>query len=112
MTMRDPDRLERLARRLALPEREPDEGFVARVAMARQARTLALEAARSRKEQLLIEAGGGAALLAAAHQIAQVGEQAALLLTPVATGLGGLALAGLAGAILFSLLPGEREGLA
>jgi hypothetical protein len=107
-----PDQLARLARRLALPERRPDEAFVARVRLARNAADLAREAARSRREQLLVEIGGGGALLLAAHQLGQVGEQAAALLAPLATGLGGLALFGLAAAAMLSTLAGEREGLA
>ena len=106
------DSLARLARRLALPEREPDEAFVARVRMARRAADLAREAARSRREQIIVELGGGAALLVAAHQLSQIGEQAALLLAPLAGSLGGLALVGLAAALLLSTLAGEREGLA
>jgi hypothetical protein len=107
-----PDRIARLARRLALPEREPDEAFVARVRMARRADALAREAARSRREQLIVEIGGGGALLLAAHQLSQVGEQAAALLAPLATSLGGLAVFGLAVAMMLSSLAGDREGLA
>ncbi len=107
-----PDRLGRLARRLALPERGPDEAFVARIRLARSAADLAREAARSRREQLLVEIGGGGALLFAAHQLSQIGEQAATVLAPLATGLGGLALVGLAAAMMISTLAGEREGLA
>ena len=107
-----PDQLARLARRLALPERVADEGFVARVAFARRARALEQEAARERREQLLVEAGAGAALLFAVHQLSAVGEQAAALLAPLATGLGGMAVLGLAAALLVSTLAGEREGLA
>ncbi|HEX8466170.1 MAG TPA: hypothetical protein VF620_00005 [Allosphingosinicella sp.] len=107
-----PDSMARLARRLALPERAPDEAFVARIRMARSASDLALEAKRSRREQLAVEIGGGAGLLFAAHQLGQVGEQAAALLAPLASGLGGLALFGLAAATMLSTLAGEREGLA
>lgn len=107
-----PDQLARLARRLALPEREPDEAFVARVRLARSADDLVREAARSRREQLVIEIGGGGALLLAASQLGRIGEQAADLLAPLATGLGGLALFGLAAAMMVSTLAGEREGLA
>ena len=107
-----PDRLARLARRLAFAEREPDEAFVARVQLARRARALEQEAARDRREQLLVEAGAGAALLLAAHQLASVGEQAAALFAPLAAGLGGVALVGLAAAVMVSALAGEREGLA
>ena len=107
-----PDQLARLARRLALPERGPDEAFVARVRLARNAADLAREAARSRREQLVVEIGGGGALLFAVHQLSRIGEQAASLLAPAVTGLGGLALFGLAAAMLLSTLAGEREGLA
>jgi hypothetical protein len=104
-----PDQMARLARRLALPERAPDEAFLARVRMARSAADLALDARRSRKEQLVIEIGGGGALLLAAHQLGQVGEQAAGLLAPAATSLGGLALLGVAAAFMLSAFAGERE---
>ena len=107
-----PDQLDRLARRLALPDRAPDEAFVARVQLARRALALEREAARDRLEQALVEAGAGAALLLAAHQLATVGEQAAAMLAPLATGLGGLALFGVAAALLVSTLAGGREGLA
>ncbi|HEX8513368.1 MAG TPA: hypothetical protein VF688_09715 [Allosphingosinicella sp.] len=110
-----PDRLARLARRLALPDRAPDEAFVARVRLARSAADLAREAERSRREQLLVEVGGGAALLLAAAQLGPIGEQAAALLAPLATGLGGLgglALFALAAATMLSTLAGDREGLA
>lgn len=107
-----PDALARLARRLALPERAPDEAFVARVRMARAAAGLAREAAASRREQMAIEIGGGAALLLAAHQLGRIGEQAADLLAPAATSLGGLALFGLAAAMMLSTLAGERETVA
>lgn len=106
------DPLARLARRLALPDRDPDEAFVARIRLARNAADLAREAARSRRQQLVIEIGGGGALLLAAHPLGQVGEQAATLLAPLATGLGGLALFGLAAAMVLATLAGEREGLA
>jgi hypothetical protein len=109
MTKPTPDRLARLARRLALPEREPDEAFVARIALARRADALAREAARSRREQLVVEIGGGGALLLAVHQLASVGEQAAALLAPLAPSLGGLALFGLMAAMMLTTLGGERE---
>jgi hypothetical protein len=107
-----PDQLARLGRRLALPERAPDEAFVARVRLARDAAGLAIEAARSRREQIAIEIGGGGALLLAVHQLAQVGERAASLLAPIATSLGGLALLGAAAAMMLSTLAGDREELA
>ena len=107
-----PERLEHLARRLALPERGPDEAFVARVRLARQARALELDAARDRREQLIVEAGTGAALLLAAHQLADVGERAFALVAPLAAGLGGVTLVALAAAALIAALAGGREGLA
>jgi hypothetical protein len=84
MMVPTPDQLDRLVRRLALPERAPDEAFVARIRLARSADDLVREAGRSRKEQLVIEIGGGGALLLAAHQLGQIGEQAASLLAPAA----------------------------
>ena len=107
-----PEQLARLARRVALPERAPDDAFVARVQLARRARALEQEAARDRREQVLVEAGAGAALLLAAHQLTTIGEQAAALLAPLATGLGGVALFGLAASLMVSAMAGEREGLA
>jgi hypothetical protein len=107
-----PERLARLARRLALPEREPDQAFVARVQLARRARALEQEAARDRREQLLVESGAGAALLLAVHQLAGVGDRALALLTPLDPGLAGLALVAAAAALLISTLTGERQGLA
>ncbi|HEX8622775.1 MAG TPA: hypothetical protein VF718_12465 [Allosphingosinicella sp.] len=107
-----PDQLARLARRLALPERAPDDAFVARVELARRARALEQDAVRDRREQVLVEAGAGAALLLAAHQLSTVGEQAAALFAQLSTGLGGIALFGLAAALLVSMIGGEREGLA
>lgn len=107
-----PEQLARLARRLAPAERAPDEAFVARVQLARRALALEREAALDRREQVVVEAGAGAALLLAAHQIAGIGEQAAALLAPLATGLGGITVLGLATALIVSALGGEREGLA
>jgi len=107
-----PEQIARLARRLALPERGPDEAFVARVQLARRARALEQENVRDRREQVLVEAGAGAALLLAAHQLATVGEQAAAVLAPLSTGLGGIALFGVAVALLLSMLTDGREGLA
>ncbi len=107
-----PERIARLARRLALPERMPDEAFVARVQLARRARALEQEAARDRREQVLVEAGAGAVLLLAAQQLAPVGEQAAALFASLSTGFGGLALFALAAALMVMTLGGEREGLA
>ncbi|HEX8625813.1 MAG TPA: hypothetical protein VF782_12165 [Allosphingosinicella sp.] len=106
------DQLDRLARRLALPERAPDEAFVARIRLARSAAELVGEAERSRREQLVIEISGGGALLLAASQLGQIGEQAAHLLAPLATSLGGLALFGLAAAMMLFTLAGDRESLA
>src|SRR5215213_5450054 len=110
--MTTPESLARLARRLALPEREPDEAFAARVRLARLALALEREAALDRREQVLVELGAGAALLFAAHQLSGVGERAAALLAPLTTGLGGLALFGLVAALLVSTIAGGREGLA
>jgi hypothetical protein len=106
----DDPRMQRLAQRLAIPERAPDDHFVGRIDYALRARALAQGAARQRREQLLLELGGGAALLFAAHQIAAVGEHAALLLTPAAAGLGGFSIAAVAAALMLSLLaPAGRQ---
>ena len=106
----DDPRLERLAKRLAIPERAPDDHFVSRIDYSLRASALVQHAARERREQLLLELGGGAALLVAAHQLASVGEQAAALLTPATTGLGTLSLAALAASLLLSLFaPAGRE---
>jgi hypothetical protein len=107
-----PEQLARLARRLAPADRPPDEAFVARVQLARRAHALERQAARDRREQVLVELGAGAALLLAAHQLAAVGEQAAALLAPLSTGLGGVALFGVVAALMVSMLAGGREGLA
>lgn len=107
-----PEQLARLKARLAMADRGPDEAFVARVQLARRARALEREAVRDRREQVLVEAGAGSALLLGAHQLTSVGEQAAALFAPLAGGLGGIALFGLAAALMVSMLAGEREGLA
>jgi hypothetical protein len=111
-TLPDEHRLARLAKRLALPERSPDEGFAHRVELAVQAQALAKQAARAQREQLAVELGGGAALALAAHQILTAGDGAAALLLPLTEGLGTLTLVAVAVTLLVALVGGEREALA
>lgn len=107
-----PDRVARLAARLALPERPADERFVARVQLALEAQAFSEEARRDRREAMIVEALAGAGLLAAANQLAAVGEFAAPLVTPLATGLGGAALLGGLVWLLLSATGAGREGAA
>jgi hypothetical protein len=108
----DPARIARLAARLALPDRPVDEGFVARVQLAVEAKAFAEEARRSRREAVLVEVLAGAGLIAAANQMVSVGETAAPLLAPLATGLGGIAFLWALVWLLLSGMSTEREGLA
>jgi hypothetical protein len=112
-TPEDDPRLARLAMRLAIPDRGPDEHFAARIDYAVSARMLTQAAGRERREQLAIEVGAGAALLAGAHQIAGVGQELAAMLIPAATSLGGLAVVAVGASLLLSLFAGgDRRGLA
>jgi hypothetical protein len=82
-----------LAKRLALPERPPDEAFVARTRLALRARALAAAEGKARREQALNEIFAIAGLALAARQILPAGEEALALLTPLATGAGVMAAA-------------------
>lgn len=108
----DEARIAALAGRLAIAERVPDEAFVARVDMAREARDLALQARRLRHEETVVEILAGLALLAAVNQFLAVGAGAAALLMPLATGLGALALAWAAAWLLLAFAAAPREGIA
>ena len=108
----DEARIAALGRRLAIAERAPDERFVARVDLAREARDLARHARDARREEIVIEILAGFGLLAAVNQLLAVGEGAAALLLPLATGLGALALAWAAAWLLLALVSAPREGLA
>lgn len=108
----DEARIAALSRKLAIAERAPDEDFVARVDLAREASDLARRARSGRREEIVIEILGGAALLAAVNQLLAVGEGAAALLMPAATGLGALALAWAAAWLLLAVVAVPREGLA
>ena len=109
----DEARIAALGRRLAIAEREPDEDFVARIDMAREAGDLARQARSARREEILIEILAGAGLLAAVNQLLAVGEGAADLLMPLATGLGALALAWAAAWLFLAMVvAAPREGLA
>jgi hypothetical protein len=109
MTMPDEKSLARLARRLAIPERAPDDVFVHHVALAMEARAIAEEASRERRSQAILEVAGGAGLLVAAHQFSGLAGNAAALLEPVATSLGGLALLGVAAVALITALAAGAE---
>lgn len=109
MRMPDQSRLERLARRLALAERAPDEAFVAHFALAMEARALAVAATSERRRQVLLEVAGGSGLLIAAQHVSALGGHAAALLEPVATSLGGLALLGAGAAAMIAALAAGTE---
>jgi hypothetical protein len=93
----DRERVDRLARRLALAEREPDEAFVARTRLALRARALAQAQAKERREQALLEVLAVAGLALAARQILPAGDEAMALLQPVAAAGGTIAAAWAAG---------------
>ena len=109
MTMPDDKRLARLALRLAIPEREPDDTFVHHVALAMEARAIEQAAVKERRSQVMLEVAGGAGLLVAASQVSGIAGQAAALLEPVATSLGGLALVGAAAAAMIAALAAGTE---
>lgn len=96
MTMPNDRSLARLARRMAIAERAPDDVFVHHVALAMEARAIAEAAVMERRGQVLLEVAGGAGLLVAAHQVSGFATEAMVLLEPVATSLGGLSLLGAA----------------
>ena len=81
-----------LARLLAIPDREPDEGFVLRVGQAVEMEMADRAAARARREEVVAQLLGSGALLLAGRQIWQAGDEAAGLVLPLLTELGGLAL--------------------
>jgi hypothetical protein len=101
---------EELVRRLALPEREPDEGFVLRVDRTIDIEVAERAAARSRREELVIELLGAAALLFAARQLLSVGDEAATLVLPLFSEVGGLALVAATLFLFLTLLSTERLG--
>ena len=67
---------EELARRLAIPERAPDESFVLRVDRTIDIEVADRAAARARREEVVIELLAAAALFLAARQILSVGDEA------------------------------------
>jgi hypothetical protein len=90
-----------LARLLAIPEREPDTLFVARVDRLIDVEAVERAAARARREQLTVELAGAAALLLAARELLVVGDGAVELVVPALTQVGA---AGLLAATLFLFL--------
>lgn len=104
--MTDDSRIARLKARLALPERDADEAFVTRTALALRALALERSDAKARREQALNEIFAVAALGLAAHQLLPVGEAGAELLVPLASATGAMAAAWALGSLLLSLLAG------
>ncbi len=101
---------EDLARRLAIPEREPDEGFVLRVDRTIDMAEADRAAARARREEIVIELLGAGALLLAARQLLTVGDQTIELVLPLLSLLGGLALVAATLFLFVALLSAERFG--
>ena len=106
------DPLAGLARRLALPEREPDDGFVLRVDTAIDVQVAAAASSRGRREQLGTEILAAFALLLGAHQFVDVASSAAELFLPLVTGIGGLAFIWGTVWLLLASISGERESYA
>lgn len=99
-----------LARRLAIPEREPDEGFVLRVERMIDIQAAERAAARARREEAVVELLGAAALFLAAHQLLVAGDEAVEIVMPLIANLGGLALVAATLFLFVALLSAERFG--
>ena len=95
---------------MAIPEREPDESFVLRVERTIDIEAADRAAATARREEVVIQALGAAALLLAARHLLSVGDQTAALVLPVLSDLGGLALAAATLFLFVALLSAERLG--
>jgi hypothetical protein len=100
--MTDDPAMRRVAKRLALPERAPDEAFVARTRLALRARALVEHERRARREQAASELFAVAGLAVAAHQLLPAGEEMLALLTPLAAGAGAMAAAWALASLLLS----------
>lgn len=85
------DKLARLTARLAIPERAPDEAFVARVELEMEARAIIERAARERRGQLAVDISAAGALLLAAKELGTIAKPAAELLMPLPSGMGAAA---------------------
>lgn len=94
--------LARLAGRLAIPERAPDEAFVARVAMEVRARSLLQDAKRDRREQLIVEIVAAAALIIGIHQWSNLSDLTLIL--PMGAETGSLVLLSLFVTLLLTSL--------
>ena len=101
---------EELARRLAIAEREPDEAFVLRVDRTIDIAEADRAAARARREEVVIELLAAGALFLAARQILLVGDEAAELVLPLLSHLGGIALVVATLFLFLTLLSAERIG--
>ena len=101
---------EELARRLAIPQREPDEGFVLRVDRTIDIEAADRAAARARREEVLFELLAAAALFLAARHILSVGDEAVTVMLPLVSELGGLALVAATLFLFITLLSTERLG--
>mgnify|MGYP003579619857 CR=1 FL=1 len=99
-----------LSRLLAIPEREPDEGFVLRVERTIEIAEAERVAARARREEALFDLMGVAALFLAARHILFVGDEAVDLVLPLLSQLGGLALVAATLFLFGALLSAERLG--
>ncbi|MBV8687008.1 MAG: hypothetical protein JOZ90_15585 [Alphaproteobacteria bacterium] len=102
-------RIERLARRLALPERAPDDAFVGRTLLSLQAAALERREAAGRRELLLTELAAGAAVALAARQLVGAGPDTVTLLTPLATGTAAMMAAWAVGWLLLSAFARRTE---
>ena len=101
---------EELARRLAIPERTPDESFVLRVDRTVDIEVADRAAARARREEVVIELLAAAAWVLAARHILSVGDEAVELVMPLLSQLGGLALVAATLFLFVALLSAERLG--
>jgi hypothetical protein len=99
-----------LARRLALSEREPDEGFVLRVDRTIDIEAADRAAAGARREEVVIELLAAAAIFLAARQLLLIGDEAVELVLPLVSHLGGLALVAATLFLFVTLLSADRFG--
>lgn len=101
---------EELARRLAIPERQPDQGFVLRVDRMIDIEAADRVAARARREEVVIELLAAIALFLAARQLLSIGDDAVTVMLPPLDALGGLALVAATLFLFVALLSTERLG--
>jgi hypothetical protein len=99
---------EELARRLEIPERGPDDGFVLRVDRTIDIAAADRAAARARREEMAVELLAAAALFLAARQILPIGDGAANLFLPLLSQVGGLALVAATLSLFLTLLSADR----